>query len=194
MRNLLLVLAAAGSLAATAPALAQSVAMRANPDVNLSGFSGDAQALPNAIAAIETATGGRVVEIRYNNVGGTSGYDFVLARGSEISLQRISQAGGAMTELSGSSAPAWMQGWAGRKDARLAGAAKVSLPDAIRTAETAMGGAPAVAAGMAKTAADANTAVKYYNVAILKDGEERRVAVNSDDGAVIADFSVLAIW
>jgi hypothetical protein len=194
MRSFLLALAAAGALATAAPALSQSVALRAHPDLNLSGFSGDPKALPDAITAIESATGGRVVEIRYNNVGGAPGYDFVLARGSQISFNRVSKPGAGMVELTGDSKPAWMLKWPARKDVTLIKTAKVSLPDAIRTAESQMGGSPAVAAGMAESAAGANTDVKAYNVAILQDGEQRRVAVDSADGSVIANPSMLAAW
>jgi hypothetical protein len=197
MRDFLLALAAAGSLAAVGPVLAQSAArsvpMAPRPGVSLAGFSGDAQALPNAISAIEAATGGRVVEIRYNNVAGVGGFDFVLARDSQLSFERVTGPNGDMTELSGQGMPSWMLDWPGRKDARLVSMAKVPLADAVRTVESTMG-APAVAAGMAQTAANANTSVKAYNVAIVKDGEERRVAVDSDNGFLIADPSMLAAW
>lgn len=194
MRAFILVLATAGSLAAAVPALAQSVAMAAHPDINLTGFNGDAGTLPNAIARIESASGGKVVEIRYNNVAGTPGYDVVLARGPQVSFVRVSKPGGGMVELSGASKPEWMLQWSARTDVGLVSTAKVPMAEAIRTAEGAMGGAPAVAAGMAQSAAGANTSVKAYNVAILKDGQERRVAVDSESGAVIANPSMLAAW
>jgi uncharacterized membrane protein YkoI len=168
--------------------------MAAHPDINLSGFKGDAGTLPNAIAAIEAASGGRVVEIRYNNVAGTPGYDVVLAKGAQVSFQRVSKPGAGMTELSDKTKPAWMLDWQAREDISLINTAKVSLADAVRTAEAQMGGSPAVAAGMAKSAAGANTDVKAYNVAILQRGEERRVAVDSANGSVIADPGMLAAW
>jgi hypothetical protein len=83
MRTLILALVAACSLATAAPVAAQSVAMPAHPDVNLTGFKGDASTLPNAVGRIESVSGGRVVEIRHNNVAGTPGYDVVLAKGSQ---------------------------------------------------------------------------------------------------------------
>jgi hypothetical protein len=194
MRSFLLALAAAGALASAAPALAQNVALRAHPDLNVSGFSGDPKALPDAITRIEAASGAKVVEIRYNNVGGTPGYDVVLARGSEAGFYRITKPGGGMIQLTGDKKPEWMLSWPARKDISLISAAKVSLADAVRTAEAQMGGSPAIAAGMAESAAGANTDVKAYNVAILQDGEQRRVAVDSANGAIIANPSMLAAW
>jgi uncharacterized membrane protein YkoI len=194
MRTLILAFAVAGCLAAAAPVAAQSVAMAAHPDINLAGFKGDAGTLPKAIAAIESASGGRVVEIRYNNVAGAPGYDVVLAKGSQVSFQRISKPGAGMTELSDKTKPAWMLNWAAREDISIISTAKVSLADAVRTAEAQMSGSPAVAAGVAKSAAGANTDVKAYNVAILQNGEERRVAVDSANGSIIADPGMLAAW
>jgi uncharacterized membrane protein YkoI len=194
MRTIILSLAVACSLAAVAPAAAQSVAMPPHPDINLTGFKGDASTLPNAIGRIESVSGGRVVEIRYNNVAGTPGYDVVLAKGSQVTFVRITKPGGDMIQLSGTNKPEWMLDWAARQDISLITTAKVPLADAVRTAEAQMGGSPAVAAGMAKSAAGADTDVKAYNVAILKNGEERRVAVDSADGSVIANPSMLAAW
>jgi hypothetical protein len=194
MRALILAIATACGLAAAAPVAAQSVAMSAHPDINLTGFKGDASTLPSAIGRIESVSGGRVVEIRYNNVAGTPGYDVVLAKGSQVSFVRITKPGGDMVQLSGSNKPEWMLDWEAREDISLISTAKVSLADAVRTAEAQMGGSPAVAAGMAKSAAGADTAVKAYNVAILKNGEERRIAVDSGNGSIIADPNILAAW
>jgi hypothetical protein len=192
MRALLLALAVAGSVAV--PALAQNVALGAYPKLDLTGFSGDAGALPKAVNDIEAASGGRVAEIRYNNAGGAPSYDFVLVKGADVSFQRVSKSNGGTISLTGDTTPAWMLDWQARKDASLAQTAKVGLADAIRTAESARNGSPAVAAGIARSASNPTSDVHAYNVSILQAGEQRRVAVDSQSGEVIEDPSALAVW
>lgn len=193
-RAFLLPLIAAAGLAVAVPTLAQSVAMPPHPDINTTGFSGDPGALVAAINAIESATGGKVVEIRYNNVGGVPGYDVVVAKGSQVSFERFTKPGGKIVAHTDKTKPAWMLNWPAREDVSLVRTAKVKLADAVHTAETANGNAPAVAAGMAKSAAGADTSVKAYNVAIMQKGELRRVAVDSASGDVIANPAMLAAW
>jgi uncharacterized membrane protein YkoI len=193
-RVFLLPLIAAAGLAVGAPAFAQSVAMPAHPDINVAGFSGDPGALPAAISAIESATGGKVVEIRYNNTAGAPGYDVVVAKGTDISFERFTKPGQAIVAHTKETKPTWMLNWPAREDVSLVRTAKVGLPAAIRTAEAANRNAPAVAAGMATSAAGSDTEVKAYNIAIVQDGELRRVAVDSATGSVIADPGVLAAW
>ena len=72
------------------------------------------------------------------------------------------------------------------------GDAKVSLADAIRTAEASQGGAPAVVAGIARRAAKPSSDVHAYMVGILKDGKLLPVAVDSDTGQRIGNPEVLA--
>ncbi|CAN7466025.1 PepSY domain-containing protein [Phenylobacterium sp. LjRoot219] len=194
MRALLLVLVATGSLAAAVPALGQSVGMKPIPNINLAGFGGDPTALPSAVATIEQLSGGRVAEIRYNNVDGIPGYDVALAQGNEIRFQRYHKPANKPLTLTETKTPTSMLNWQGQKNASLVTNAKIPLADAIRTAESAMRGAPAVAAGIAQGAADPSTDVHAYNVAILKDGQQHRVAVNSDSGAVIANPEALPSW
>jgi uncharacterized membrane protein YkoI len=196
MRALLFALAATTSLAVAVPALgqSQSVGMKSTPDINLSGFSGDAHALPTAVSNIEKLSGGRVAEIRYHNVDGVPGYDVALAQGDHMRFQRFAKAGNKPIELTESKTPAWMLDWRGAKNMTLVHNAKVPLADAIRTAEASMNGAPAVAAGILHGAADPSTSVHAYNVSILKNGAQHRVAVNSDSGAMIANPSTLPGW
>lgn len=195
MRSLLLLLAATGALAATAPAaLSQSVGMKANPSISLAGFSGDPHALPTAVSNIEKLSGGRVAEIHYNNVDGVPGYDVALAQGDHVRFQRYSKEGNKPIELNEAKTPAWALDWKGQKNMSLVQNAKVPLATAIRTAEASMKGAPAVAAGISHGAAHANTDVHAYNVAILKGGAQHRVAINSDSGAVISNPGALPAW
>jgi hypothetical protein len=175
-------------------ASAQSVAMPPHPDINTTGFKGDANTLSDAVKSVEAASGGRVVEIRYNNVSGTPGYDIVVERGSKVSFQRFSNAGDGPFVVTGVTQPAWMLDWANRKDVSLVSKAKVSLPVAIRTAEAATLSGPAVAAGIAKSASNPTSLVHAYNIAVLRDGRLRRIAVDSDTGEVIANPGALAAW
>jgi hypothetical protein len=192
----LLPIAVVGALTVASPILAQSVGMPPNPDINTTGFSGDKNALPDAVTAIESAiNGGRVVEIRYNNVSGVPGYDVVLARGGKVNFVRFSKPGGGIVTLSGANQPTWMLKWPSRTNVTLAQKAKVPLSDAIRTAEASMQGAPpAVAAGIARSASNPDSDVHAYNVALLRGTELRRVAVDSNTGLVIQDPQALGSW
>ena len=186
--------ALAAALGLAAHALAQSVAMPPHPDINTTGFSGDAATLSSAVKAIEAVSAGKVVEIRYNNVAGTPGYDVVLERGSEVGFVRFTKPGEGPVAMTTKREPQWMLDWQGRRDVDLVSKAKVSLADAIATAEAAVPGAPAVAAGIAKSASNASSSVHAYNVAVLQDGGLRRVAVDCDSGQVIQDPQALTGW
>lgn len=194
MRALLFALAASASLAVTVPALGQSVGMKSTPNINLAGFNGDVHSLPKAVSNIEKLSGGRVAEIRYHNVGGVPGYDVALAQGDHIRFQRYQKEGAKPIELMEAKAPAWMLDWRGQKNMALVHKAKVPLAAAIQTAEESMKGAPAMAAGISHGAGDASTSVHAYNVSVLKDGAQHRVAVNSDTGALIANPDALPGW
>jgi uncharacterized membrane protein YkoI len=195
MRALMLALSAAASLAVAAPALGQkTVGMGATPQLNLTGFSGDPRALTNAVTAIEGRSGGRVAEIRFDNVDGAPGYDVVLVKADNVRFQRINVQGGAPVEYSESKTPKWMLGWRSRGNARLVRDATVPLADAIRTAQASMNNAPAVAAGISHGASSAATRVHAYNVAVLRNGAQRRVAVNSQTGGIISNPQALPRW
>jgi uncharacterized membrane protein YkoI len=194
MRALTLALAATASLAVTAPALSQNVGMGATPQLNLTGFSGDPGALVHAVTTIEGSSGGRVAEIRFDNVDGAPGYDVVLAKGDHVRFQRLNVQGGKPVEYSESKTPKWMLSWRGRRNVQLVNEATVPLADAIRTAQASENNAPAVAAGISHGAASPATRVHAYNVAVLRNGRQRRVAVNSQSGAVISNPTALPSW
>jgi hypothetical protein len=196
MRASLLALVAAASLAVAAPALAQSqtVGVRSTPDINLTGFSGDADSLPSAVSAIEKLSGGRVAEIRFDNVDGVPGFDVALAQGNHIRFQRYTRPSNRLITISESKTPKWMLDWRGQRNMTLVQNAKVPLADAIRTASGSMRGAPAAAAGISHGAANANTRVHAYNIALVQNGALHRVAVNSDTGNVIANPTALPRW
>jgi hypothetical protein len=194
MRAMLIALAATGSLGASATAVGQSVGMKSNLNINLAGFSGDSHALPSAVSTIEKFSGGRVAEIRYNNVGGVPGYDVALAQGDHVRFQRYSKPEGKPLKLAETKTPTWMLDWRGQGNINLVRGARVRLADAIRTAEASMNGAPAVAAGILHGASDRNTAIHAYNIAVIKYGVQHRLAVNSDSGALITNPEALPRW
>jgi len=192
MRALARILAAALLLGPIGQALAQGVSLPAHPDINVTGFSGDPNALASAISAIEAASGGRVVEIRYNNVSGAPGYDVVVARGPQVLFQRFSRPGAGLVTMTDQTKPAWMLKWPARTDVALLTKAKVPLVAAIRTAEASQPGGPAVAAGIARSASNPDSEIHAYNVILLRGGQLRRVAVDSDSGQMIEDPQALA--
>jgi hypothetical protein len=77
--------------------------------------------------------------------------------------------------------------WRAREDVELAEKAKVRLVDAVRTAEAAADGAPAVAAGIAASASNLENDVPAYNVVVLRGGRTHRIAVDDQTGDTIAD-------
>ena len=191
MRALLLVLATAGSFAAAAPTLAQTLKVNSKLSIDVAGFSGDPKTLPDAVAKIESLNGGRVAAIAYNNVAGAPGYGVIVLKGSEVRYWRLDMPNGKAVELTGTSVPSWLLTMREQRRAVAVKDARVSLADAIRTAEAQERGAPAVVAGIARSASNPTSDVQAYMVGILKDGQLKRVAVNSQSGARIENPEAL---
>jgi hypothetical protein len=183
-RTILIAFAAAAAVAG--PALAQDVSMRSHPDLNLTGFSGDQNALPDAVTAIEASTGGRVVSISYDNQQGAPGFNVVLARGQRISFERYSVPPTGEAVMTSSSEPDQSLKWTDRLAVQDVLNAQVPLADAIRTAE-ARRGEPAVAAGLDPDSTQPTDDVKAYNVVVVQGGAERRIAIDAETDQVIAD-------
>jgi hypothetical protein len=194
MRAVLLALAPAISLAAGAPALAQTLTVNPNLAIDVTGFSGDANALPTAVSKIESQPQGvRVGAIAYNYVAGTPGYGVILVQNSNIRLMRLEKPEGQPVEIKEAAPPAWMLTWRNQKRADIVATSKVSLADAIRTAEASQRGAPAVVAGIARSASNPTSDVHAYMIGILKNGELQKVAVDSETGNVIANPEALTM-
>jgi hypothetical protein len=134
-----------------------------------------------------------VVTVAYNNVAGTPGYVVVLTQGSNVRFLRIDTPTGKPIDISDASVPSWMLNWQKQRRAAVVQAAKVSLADAIRTAEASQRGAPAVVAGIARSAAHADTDVHACMVGILQNGHLHRVAVDSLTGLVIEASSAMSL-
>jgi hypothetical protein len=189
MRKLLLSLLAACSLAV--PAAAQTFKVTPMLVIDVTGFTGDATTLPSAVSNIESQGAGRVAAIAYNNIAGTPGYGVILTQGSNVNFQRLDTPTSKAVPISESSVPTWMLNWRNQKRAAAVEAAKISLADAIRTAEASQQGAPAVVAGIARSASNPSSDVHAYMVGLLKNGELRPIAVDSRSGLVIANPSAL---
>ena len=194
MANWALVCTAAAALAVSgATAWTQPVAQSSYMKADFTSFKGTNDTLVNTIANVEKITGGRVLEMRFTNKGGAPGFHAVVAKGKEVVFLKVSVEGRKTLEISGADKPDWMLKWPATMQLAAAMSAKVPLADAIRTAEQ-NGSGPAVAAGIATSAANPNSDVKAYNVLLLQGGDVTRVAVDNSTGQVISDPSALSGW
>jgi hypothetical protein len=132
-----------------------------------------------------------VAAITFDNVAGTPGYAAIVLKGSDVRFWRLDKPTSQAVELTGTSVPSWMLTWRNQRRADAVKVAKVSLADAIRTAEASQQGAPAVVAGIARSASNPSSDVQAYMVGILKDGRLTPVAVNSQSGRPIQNPEAL---
>jgi hypothetical protein len=181
----------ASSLAAGAPTLAQTLTVNPNFVIDVTGFSSDVSILPDAVSQIESMNVGRVAAIAYNNVAGVPGYGVIVVQGSDVKFMRLEKPRGEAVEISQASVPTWMMNWRNQKRAAVVQTARVSLADAIRTAEASQNGAPAVVAGIARSASNPSSDVHAFMVGLLINGALHPVAVDSKTGSVIANPSAL---
>lgn len=84
-----------------------------------------------------------------------------------------------------------MLGWRSRADVHFVERARVSLASAIRTAEKSQHGAPALAAGIARSASNPDSGVHAYTVLLDVDGAVRSVSIDDSTGEVIANPGAL---
>jgi uncharacterized membrane protein YkoI len=171
--------------------LAQSVAQQDSFKSDILQFHGDQNTLVNALAATEQATGGKVIDIRFSYPNSKPTYNSVVLKPGQVQFFKIEELGHNAIELDASSRPVWMLSWRGKADVHFAGQAAVSLTQAIRTAEQAGNGAPAVAAGIARSASNPDSDVHAYTVLLNVRGTVRSVSIDVTNGEVIADPSAL---
>ena len=143
------------------------------------------QTLPRAIAAAETFSGGRVLEIRFGAHNGVPAFDAVIAKGQAFSHLRIAIPSNVTTVIAETDLPAWMADWVLKADARSLEKAKLHLVDGVLKAED-IAAAPAVDAGIAAPLTGSN-AVLAYNVQVIKDNRPERVVIDAVTGLKIAD-------
>jgi hypothetical protein len=144
------------------------------------------------IQRIESTTGGRVLEIRYTDRDGKPGFRAAVAKDGGVTFVRFSSENGDAVEMVTPSVPDGKLKWKARADVGQALRATVPLSEAIRTAEYASYGAPAVAAGIASSASNPSSDVQAYNILIRRGGATHRVAVDDKTGRVIANPEALA--
>jgi uncharacterized membrane protein YkoI len=190
-------LAAATALSFTAlmgaTASAQGVAQPGYYKGDLDAFHGNANSLIQALHAFHADSDARVVEIRFTDRNGDPGYNAVLQKNGRTDFVHIDETGRSV-ELDSASLPDWMLKRKSRTDLRFDRKATVPLSQAISTAEAAYDDAPAVAAGIARSASNPDSDVHAYNVLLDQGGTIKRVAVDSMTGQVISDPQALTAW
>jgi uncharacterized membrane protein YkoI len=147
--------------------------------------------LPHAIAAIETKTGGKVMDIRYESDAGQPVYDAVVVTPHEVGVARIY---GKTDTVSGAADDQFSIGsldWQQRSDVTSFEKATVPLSTAIENVEQLSGGR-VVDAGLAKPLTPDND-VLAYNVEYASNGTLHTLAIDATTGQVIADPSALGL-
>jgi hypothetical protein len=193
MKHAFLITALAAALPlAGAVALADPVAQAGHAHGDVTAFHGTAESLPDAILKVEGATGAKVVDIRFDDSSGIPGYHIVLDRGGTVAFMHLDAPTGRLVTIETTAVPRWMLSWRDRAELRAAETANVPLAQAIVTAERDDGNAPAVAAGIARSAANPQSDVHAYNVLIERGGQVDRKAVDSATNQVIADAGALS--
>ena len=187
-----LLLAFAGLALVTTVAPAQSVTQAPYTKDQLLAFHGDQNSLVNVIRELEQNTGGRVLEVRFTDTSGSPGFHAAVAKGDRVEFVHMDQQSRDVATLSEAALPVWMLQWRDRESVHLGENAKVSLAQAINTAEGSQKGAPAVAAGLARSATTPGTGVHAYNVLLDISGKIRRVSVDNATGEVIEDPRALS--
>jgi uncharacterized membrane protein YkoI len=172
--------------------LAQQVSQPSFTKQDISTFHGANNTLVNAIAVIEQSTTGKVIDIRFSSSNGIPGYNVVLVKGAQVQFFHFEERSKHVVELDASSKPIYMLNWQGKADVHFAQTAQVSLSTAVQTAEQSQPGAPAMAAGIARSASNPESEVHAYNVLLNRGGSAKRIAVDSATGEVISDPSALS--
>lgn len=154
-------------------------------------FDGQAMSLANAILAIESKSGGKVLEIRFDDHAGRGVYNAVVSANGALSHARVDARTDEILSFDGTT-PDWMLGWEQRADVRSLDKATVPLNQAVATAEK-FGVGSAVNAGLAKPLTAEND-VLAYNIEIVRGGRPIRVAVDATTNQVIANPDMLDTW
>jgi uncharacterized membrane protein YkoI len=142
-------------------------------------------ALAHAASALETATGGKVLEIRLANTAGEPAFEAAILRDPDVLYMRIQAPDEHVTQIDVSDLPPWLIDFHLEAYGRTASKARVPLDEAIVSAE-ARALAPAVDAGIAKPIGGTN-AVPAYFVQTAKGGRQQLLAVDAQTGAFIAN-------
>jgi uncharacterized membrane protein YkoI len=141
-------------------------------------------ALAHAAAALEQATGDRILEIRLANEAGSAAFEAALADGDSLRYMRIT-ADDESTEIQVNDLPPWLHDYKLQAYMRSIGKEKVPIGSAILRAEHRQL-APATAAGIAKPLGGTNAVLAYF-VQTYKDGKRALVMVDARSGTFIAN-------
>ena len=151
-----------------------------------------ATSLPNAIAAIEAKTHGKVMNIRFEDDGGGKPvYEAVVVEPHAVGLARFYAGTGKVSGITDHQTPDGTLKWEQLGDVKSFGKATTPLSKAIATVEQ-IAGAPAINAGLAKRLTPGDD-VLAYNIEVLKDGKAERIAVDANSDEVIADPGALGL-
>ncbi|MGO9935153.1 MAG: hypothetical protein ACLPV8_25525 [Steroidobacteraceae bacterium] len=192
MKNTHSLLLCACLVSSASPGLAQTIAQPDALQGDVYAFHGNKDTLVNSIRAAEQASGGKVLDIRFSNAKGVPAYHMVIVKGGQIQFFRVEELSQNLIAIDASSKPVWMLKWRGKTEVQFAKQASVSLTQAIRTAEQSKNGAPAVAAGIARSAANPDSDVQAYTVLLDVRGTVQSVSIDVSNGEVISDPSALS--
>jgi hypothetical protein len=145
-----------------------------------------------AVEILESETGGKVLEIRFDPLPKEREDSFaaVLARGDEILYMREYPVAKVVKVIEVGELPAGMAGWRMTAYVKSLTKAKVPLVEAIAVAQDVAGG-PAIGAGLAKPLS-AETKVLAHNVEVLKaDDRTEVVHIDAETGKRIANTAAL---
>ena len=148
-----------------------------------------AASLSKAVDALEAATGGKVLEIRFVDEKGHEHFESVVAKPDQVIYMAVDPVTENVTKIAIKELPAWMLNWKLTEYVRSIEKANVPLTKAIADAE-ALARAPAIGAGLAKPLSGTNQ-VLAYNIELLADGKRKRITIDASTGAKIANPEAL---
>jgi uncharacterized membrane protein YkoI len=140
-------------------------------------------ALAHAVTAIESDTGGKVLEIRLADAAGPPGFEAALAKGDHILYMHVGSVSDDVTEIEVRKLPPWLLNYHLEAYMRSIDKAEVPLSVAIRRAEE-RAGAGAIGAGLAKPLGGTNAVLAYF-VETIKDRKRETLAIDAQTGAFI---------
>jgi uncharacterized membrane protein YkoI len=146
-------------------------------------------ALAHAAAALERATGGKILEIRLGDTTGAPVFEAAVAKDDGLLYMRIASPSDDITEISVKDLPPWLLNYHLQAYARSIAKARVPLGDAIIKAEK-RDRAPAVDGGIAKPL-DGTNAVLAYFVETLQGARRQELVVDATTGAFVEDPGAL---
>jgi uncharacterized membrane protein YkoI len=177
--------------AGTALAAPQLTDNPTEPMSALGSLDAASVSLPHAIAALETKTGGKVMDIRYESDSGQPVYDAVVVTPHEVGVARIYGETGKPSGMPDDEFSIGSLDWKQRNDVTSFEKATVPLSTAIENVEQLSGG-HVVDAGLAKPLTP-DSDVLAYNVEYTSDGTLHTLAIDATTGEVIANPGALGL-